>query len=158
MRFKTKWLAVVLTVALMLLTGGGNAFALDGACTVIDGHPSGNLSMLTVTVTCLAGSADAGIPSTVLQTARNASYAGWFLMSIYTDPGATGPTNGAWDLVLTNHLSYAVTAGGLDNGSSTTSGELEFSPVKAITGALTQTVTGNAVNSAAFTVTYNFVR
>ncbi len=45
---------------------------------------------------------------------------GWYLLDVYTDPGTTGPTNGAWDLDITDATTgYIISQTLIDDRSST---------------------------------------
>jgi hypothetical protein len=83
---------------------------------------------------------------------------GWYLYKVETVPGATGPTNGAWDLDITDANSYVVTRTLVDDRSSTATQEVILSSgYPMILDTWTVSIGDNAVNSAVVTVYLTFV-
>ena len=83
---------------------------------------------------------------------------GWYLYKVETDPGSTGPTNGAWDLDITDANGFVVSRNLVDDRSSTATQEVIFSsgyPI--ILGSWIVSVGDNAVNSASVVIYFTFV-
>lgn len=102
--------------------------------------------------TFTADADNASVPALSISATDLAYMKKYFIYSIETDPGTTGPTNGAWDVVITDTLSYPVT---VSNLSSSTSSKTYapgggYFPIDGT--ALTVTITDNAVNSASAVV------
>ena len=80
------------------------------------------------------------------------------------DPGATGPTNGAWDVALNDDMSCDVFGGAMTDMSSTVSGH--FKPLvqglsssdRYVRGDGTVVWTGNAVVDATGTIDFYILR
>lgn len=82
---------------------------------------------------------------------------GWYLYSIKTDPGSTGPTNGAWDLDITDAQGLLVSRNLIDDRSSTATQEVIFtSGYPMATSTWTISIGDNAVNNASVTIYLTF--
>lgn len=119
-----------------------------------------------IVLTCTADAAAATYPATVINSITNiADYdlRGMFLSEVKTIPGTTGPTDNT-DFTITDEYGIDIlTARGsnaIDNATSNwiTSGGSSNYPMPLITGNLTLTISGNAVNSAVVTIVLNLVR
>lgn len=110
-----------------------------------------------VAVTFTADDGTAAVTSLTLNPYA-ANIEGWYLESVQTDPGATGPTNGAWDVDLTDAYGYVVTRTLVDDRSSTATQKVYFaSSAPQIQGNWTFSVGDNAVLSATAVVYLTFV-
>jgi hypothetical protein len=89
------------------------------------------------------------------------SIKGWYLLLVETDPGGTGPTNGAWDLDITNANGFLVSQNLIDDRSSTATQQVKGSTIGYATGMITNswsiTIGDNAVNNAVAVVYLTFV-
>lgn len=79
---------------------------------------------------------------------------GWYLYEVEYDPGSTGPTNGAWDIDITDSSGYLQSQNHLDDLSSSATGVYRFasSTYPMIWNAWTISIGDNAVNSATATI------
>ena len=86
---------------------------------------------------------------------------GWYLYEVEIDPGTTGPTNGAWDLDITDANGYVISTTSLDNLSSTATDIYRWAESSTgypqIWGTWTISIGDNAVNDASVTVYLTFV-
>jgi hypothetical protein len=114
-------------------------------------------------VTCATSAAT--VTTTDLQDKNGDSivFKGQEVVLVEIDPGSTGPTNGAWDLLLTTDTGINILGDGAANLSSTVSVALKpeasgNTPIDTypIWGNLAMSVTGNAVNNASFTIVITF--
>ena len=106
------------------------------------------------TFTVLADDAD----GTVTATATDISIIGMIVM-VEINPGATGPTNGAWDVNLESSDGVQILGSQADDLSSTVSIAVAPNPTSGnmdgnyfSNGALTLSIDDNSVNAAVFTV------
>jgi hypothetical protein len=91
-------------------------------------------------------------------TTAGISIKGWYLYSIETDPGSPGPTNGAWDLDVTDAKGYVVTRNLVDDRSSSATQTVVFNTgYPMILDNWTVSIGDNAVNSAIVVVYLTFV-
>lgn len=111
-----------------------------------------------------ANTADHTIPDYTFSAADLAFVQGLYLYFIQTNPGATGPTNGAWDVTIKDANGYEILGNAADNLSSTDT-QTKFPlfdganisyPIMAST-SYTITIEGNAVNSANAVIELYFV-
>lgn len=122
-----------------------------------------NKNVKVMTLTFTANTGDATIPDYTFTAADLAFVEGMFLYFIQTDPGATGPSNGAWDVTIKDANAYEILGNAADNLSSTLTqtnfplfdGTNISYPLMAST-AYTITIEGNAVNSATATIILYF--
>jgi len=79
---------------------------------------------------------------------------GWYLLDVRTDPGTTGPTNGAWDLDITDANGWLVSQNLIDDRSSTATQRVTGGALKypTIWNNWSITIGDNAVNNAVATV------
>lgn len=83
---------------------------------------------------------------------------GWYLYKVQTDPGATGPTNGAWDFDITDAKGEVLSRNLVDDRSSTATQTVYFtSGYPQILDTWTLSIGDNAVNSAVVVVYLTFV-
>lgn len=84
---------------------------------------------------------------------------GWYLWLVETDPGTPGPTNGAWDLDITNANSFLVSQNLIDDRSSSATQQVKGTTLgyPMITNTWSITIGDNAVNNAVAVVYLTFV-
>jgi hypothetical protein len=83
---------------------------------------------------------------------------GFYLYKVKTNPGSTGPTNGAWDLDITEADGFQVSRNAFDDRSSTATQETPptiLFPI--IENTWTISIGDNAVNDATVVVYLTFV-
>jgi hypothetical protein len=82
---------------------------------------------------------------------------GFYLYKVKTVPGSTGPSNGAWDLDITEANGFQVSRNSFDDRSSTTTQETLPSVYPIIENTWTVSIGDNVVNAASVTVYLTFV-
>lgn len=123
-----------------------------------------NKNVKIMTLSFIADSLAATIPIYTFSATDLAFVEGMFLYCIQTDPGATGPTNGAWDVTIKDANSYEILGNAADNLSSTLAQTnfplfdgINISYPLMTSTAYTITIEGNAVNSATATINLCFI-
>lgn len=117
--------------------------------------PNSNISVLTFT--CTADAAAATFPDTATSDAITAAIKGLYITEVRTNPGTTAPTDD-YDIVIKDADGIDLMGGSLLNRD--TSNSEAAAPAIAtgvywqrpVDGALTISITGNAVNSAVVVV------
>lgn len=115
-----------------------------------------------ITLTCTADASAATYPTYTITPsaypgAGKNGILGWYLYKVETDPGGTGPTNGAWDLDITDARGFVVTRNLVDDRSSTATQQTIFtSGFPVIEDAWSVSIADNAVNSAVVVVRLTF--
>lgn len=106
----------------------------------------GNFKWIQWTFT--ADAAAATVPTLTVSATDLAYIKGYYLYAVETNPGTTGPTDDAWDVVITDAQGLAITVSSLD----ATDTEMRYAPgggYYPLDGkAITIDITDNAVNSA----------
>lgn len=117
----------------------------------------GNIQRVVIPITFTANSGTAAEATYTLNPVTH-GIKGWYLYKVQTDPGTTGPTNGAWDLDITDAKSEVVSRNLVDDRSSTVTQTVYFtSGYPQILDTWSITIGDNAVNSAAVVVYLTFV-
>lgn len=140
-------LALVCTTSLVWAAAGSwgtVSYSGTGSETI------GNFKWIQWTFTA---SADNATIPTLTPSATDLKYMkGFYLYAIETNPGSTGPTNGAWDVVVTDAQGLATTV----SDRSSTATQISYAPGSGYYPfegkAVTIDITDNAVNSASAVV------
>lgn len=108
---------------------------------------------VVLTLTCIADASTGSFGTFSLDPSAY-SIKGWYLFDIYIKPGTTGPTNGAWDLIITDGGGWIVSQDQANDLSSTAIHRLKGSLLgfPTILNNWTFSITGNSVNSATATI------
>jgi hypothetical protein len=127
----------------------------------------GNIKSFTVTFT--ASSDNATVPNFVISAAAQPTLMNWikgfYLYAVETDPGSTGPTNGAWDIAINDIHGMDILGGAGANRSSSSTQNIfpkfpqtgtGFPPLDGTT--LTIVISDNAVNSATCSIKFYLVK
>jgi hypothetical protein len=146
-----------LIVLLLTLAISVSCFAVGSWTDFTTTYP-GRGTYMSMCATFTADAANATIPTKTPSTAEYQKIYDDYTMLCYvrTDPGATGPTNGAWDVTLVGATTgdTDMTGGSATNLSSTLGQTVAVKDANAvvicrpITENFAITITGNAVNSA----------
>jgi hypothetical protein len=153
-------------ILLCLLIGSWVSIGLAaGSWTSSSYNAPKNTVIKTISLTFTADSGDATIPVYTFTAADLAFVTGYYLYVVETDPGATGPTNGAWDVTIKDANGYEILGNSCDDLNNTAT-QVNFPkldgtnfgyPVMDGT-AVTITIEGNLVVSATATIKLYFVR
>lgn len=151
-------LSLILLAIFMQVCFIPSSYAVDATATLgtvlrykdIEGR--NNRTVIPITFTANSGTAAMATYSLVPATHN---IQGWYLWKVIVDPGTTGPTNGAYDVTITDANSYVVSRNKLDNLSSTTTAEVFILDLILDTWSIT--ITDNAVNSGQAVVKLIFV-
>lgn len=125
--------------------------------TPVISHVSGQADRVRIPITFTADDGTAAITSYVLQPDVY-GIMGYYLYSVEVNPGATGPTNGAWDLDITDADGFVVSRNAIDDQSSTATNIIIMGPYgfPNIETDWTISIGDNAVNSANVVVYLTF--
>jgi hypothetical protein len=138
------------------------SFAVDASATLgtIERfkNADGKYVMAVVPITFTANSGTAAEATYSLVPASH-NISGWYLLDVYTDPGSTGPSNGLWDLDITNAAGFLVSQNLIDDRSSTATQRVAGVSLgyPSIWSTWSITIGDNAVNSAVAIVYLIFV-
>lgn len=140
---------------LFMLLFSAKGWAAEGTVTQTLTTLSSNVSVLTFV--CTANSSSAVFPTTRTDGTITAAIKGKYIQEVRTIPGATGPTNGVYDIAI-NEGTIDLMGGSMANLSSTLT--QRWLPLIAtstygktpISDTLSLVITSNAVNSAVVTV------
>jgi hypothetical protein len=154
---KKKAFALLLLLSLLLPT---LSFAAGQATTIGTinrfSRPDGYNFVTIIPITFVADNGTAAFATTTINPTTY-KIEGWYLYKVKTDPGATGPSNGAWDLDITDAEGYLISQNLVDNRSSTTTQEVKFtSGFPTIDSTWTLSIADNVVNSASVVVYLHF--
>lgn len=152
-----------LLAILLLLAMAGSVWAAGASTTMSHTAYSVNdeFKRCVVTLTFTADDTTAAFTSYVLaptaltKVHANFGIQGWYLWKVRVNPGSTGPTNGAWDLDITNTSGYLVSRNLLDDQSATVTNEATI--VAPFDETWTVSIADNAVNSATVVVKLIFL-
>jgi hypothetical protein len=157
-----KLLSLILIWAMLLFAT--SAFSANESVTQSTKFYSNGFTVHTYSVT--ADDADGSVTSTAtLNAAGTAFNIVGLIVMVEINPGATGPTNGAWDVNLQSSDGVQILGTQADDLSSTasiavapkpTSGNMDGSYFS--NGQLTMSIDDNSVNSAVFTVRIFYYR
>ena len=116
----------------------------------------GQTQRIVIPVTFTADSS--ATEATVTLNPTTYGITGWYLYQVQTVPGTPGPTNGAWDLDITDARSEVISRNLIDDRSSTLPQTVFFnSGYPMIVNTWTLSIGDNAVNSAVVVVYLTFV-
>lgn len=159
-RIKTMKMFFVALVAILL--SFFSTIPCFAAGTVVAGTPSwfvigGQRQRLVLPITCTADALNATYPTLAIDPATY-GIKGWYLWLVETDPGTTGPTNGAWDLDITNAHGFLESQNLIDDRSSTATQQVRGVTLgyPQILNTWTLSLADNAVNSAVVVVYFTF--
>lgn len=151
------FLCVVLSASTCLAAGSWTTSTKDVVSTTSD--------IRTVQLTFTADAADHTTPVYTFTAGDKGFTEGYYLYAVKTVPGATGPTNGAWDVTIKDANAYEILGNAADNRSSTLpqvvlpkydGSSTSYPPFTG--GATTITIEDNLVNSATATIILFFVK
>ena len=154
---KKSKILIALTVFSMILMPVLFVFGAGTVTQQLDKYPNANLRILTLSFT---GDASNGtVPTSTTSAADTTDMLGWFIYTIQTIPGTTGPTS-LYDCTISDTAGLDVAGGMLANRSSTVaekivpkidSGSGLFGGVL-VDSALAVACTGTTVPSATWTM------
>ena len=154
---KIKRLVIMILIALLFAVPAFAAGTITGAIERIE-TTQGRPRLVILTLTCLADSVNGSFPAAINISDMTALAAydlrGLKLYSVATIPGAVGPTDNS-DMTLLDRYGIDILAGtGSNIIDNTALNRVVIGGASAVlvTGDLTITITGNSVNSAAFTI------
>lgn len=153
-----KYFKTIVLVAVLLLALSGVCSAAGSGWTDFTTTYPGRGEYMSMCATFTADDTNASIPTKTPSTAEFDTIYNDYTLLCYarTDPGATGPTNGAWDVTLVGATTgdTDLTGGSAQNLSSTLGQTVAVKDSNAvvicrpITENFAITITDNAVNSA----------
>lgn len=142
------------------------SFAVDASATLGTverfKNISGQYNRVVIPIVFTANSGTAAMATYTLDPSDH-NISGWYLWRIVSDPGSTGPSNGAWDLDISDAQSLLVSRNLHDDKSSTLTQETIFSSqtypllFPMIVNTWSITIGDNSVNSAVVTIYLTFV-
>jgi hypothetical protein len=119
--------------------------------------PEGRYYRTIIPITFTANSGTATMATYTLSPSTH-NIQGWYLYKVQTDPGSTGPSNGLWDLDITDAKGEVVSRNLADDRSSTLTQTVYFvSGYPQIEDSWSVTIGDNAVNSGVAVVYLTFV-
>lgn len=146
-------ITLTLTANVSVSSAGGSVLSSDNYKIRIAGKDQ----RAVFTYTLQADASDASFPAIALSPAAP-GITGWYLNDVEVVPGSyngVGPTNGAWDIDITNANGGLISDNQLDDLSSTVV-PTPVSIIEMIRDNWTIAIADNAVNSATVTIRLTF--
>jgi len=160
---RMKSLASLVSLWAVMLTLAFSLFVVSPSpchAGIVAGTPDysiigGTRQRVVIPITCTAVAAAFG---TLTINPTTYGIEGWYLWLVETDPGTTGPTNGAWDLDITSAHGFVESQALIDDRSSTLTQQVKGATLGSpqFLNSWTISIGDNAVNNAVVVVYLTF--